>query len=148
MKRLSVSSLVFFTAILSFAVTPTLGLKPAGTAAALQSDPAQPSAPTKVGAESAGSFADATGHSAQSHLVYAANAGVWWLFTLTSDADSAGGASHIVQAYRSSGADSGDRGVDRRQRQPRGVRVCRLRAERRHGQRPRARNRLREQRAG
>src|SRR6186713_287207 len=105
MKRPSVSSLVFLIAILSFAVTPTLGLKPAGTAAALQFDPPPPSAPTKVGTESAGSFADATGHSAQSHLVYAANAGVWWLFTLTSAADSAGGAGHIVQAYRSSGAD-------------------------------------------
>ena len=105
MKRPSVRSLVFLIAILSFAVTPTPGLKPAGTAAALQFDPPPPSAPTKVGTESAGSFADATGHSAQSHLVYAANAGVWWLFTLTSAADSAGGADHIVQAYRSSGAD-------------------------------------------
>ena len=35
----------------------------------------------------------------------AANAGVWWLFTLTSAADSAGGSNHIVKAYRSSGAD-------------------------------------------
>ena len=69
MKRRSVSSLVFLIAILSFAVTPTLGLKPGGTAAALQFDPPPPSAPTKVGTDSAGSFADANGHSAQSHQV-------------------------------------------------------------------------------
>jgi Domain of unknown function (DUF4082)/Bacterial Ig-like domain/Bacterial Ig domain len=104
MIRLSVRSLVFLIAIISFAVTPTPGLKRAGTAAAIQFDP-PPSAATKVGTESAGSFADATGHSTQSHLVYAANAGVWWLFTLTSSADSVGLSGHIVKAYRSSGAD-------------------------------------------
>src|SRR6478609_8385294 len=62
-------------------------------------------APATVGAQAGGSFGDASGHSAQSHLVYAANAGVWWLFTLTSAADSPGGANHIVKAYRSSGPD-------------------------------------------
>src|SRR6185503_1648708 len=63
------------------------------------------SPPIKIGTQIAGSFADATGHSGQSHLVYAANAGVWWLFTLTSAADSTGGSNHIVKAYRSSGSD-------------------------------------------
>src|SRR4051812_21970060 len=58
-----------------------------------------------IGSQAAGTFADATGHSAQSHLVYAVNAGVWWLFTLTSAADSRGGAAHNIKAYRSSGAD-------------------------------------------
>ena len=62
-------------------------------------------APVAVGAQVAGSFGDASGHSAQSHLVYAANAGVWWLFTLTSTADSVGGPNHIVKAYRSSTSD-------------------------------------------
>src|SRR4051812_12591058 len=62
-------------------------------------------APTAVGVQIAGTFADASGHSAQSHLVYAANAGVWWLFTLTSAADSIGGSNHIVKAYRSSTSD-------------------------------------------
>jgi len=62
-------------------------------------------APTAVGAQIAGTFPDASGHSAQSHLVYAANSGVWWLFTLTSAADSTGGSNHLVKAYRSSGAD-------------------------------------------
>ena len=61
--------------------------------------------PVTVGAQAAGSFGDASGHSAQSHLVYAPNSGVWWLFTLTSAADSAGGANHIVKAYRSSSSD-------------------------------------------
>src|SRR3954451_5517652 len=61
--------------------------------------------PAIVGAHIAGGFADASGHSAQSHLVYAANAGVWWLFTLMSTADAAGGSAHIVKAYHSSSAD-------------------------------------------
>jgi PKD repeat protein len=61
--------------------------------------------PVVIGSQIAGTFADATGHSAQSHLVYAANAGVWWLFTLTSAADAHGAGNHIVKAYRSSGAD-------------------------------------------
>src|SRR4051812_49952169 len=59
-------------------------------------------APTAVGVQIAGTFSDASGHSAQSHLVYAAQAGVWWLFTLTSAADSIGGADHIVKADRAS----------------------------------------------
>ncbi len=62
-------------------------------------------APVAVGALAAGSFGDASGHSAQSHLVCAANAGVWWLFRLTSSADSVGGPTHIVKAYRSSSSD-------------------------------------------
>jgi uncharacterized protein DUF4082/Big-like domain-containing protein len=103
MIRLRVRLLLTVVATVSFAVTSTPGLNRVGTAAALQVDP--PAAPVKVGSLSAGTYADATGHSAQSHLVYAANAGVWWLFTLTSAADTAGGTNHIVKAYRSSGAD-------------------------------------------
>jgi beta-lactam-binding protein with PASTA domain len=61
--------------------------------------------PVTIGNQIAGSFSDATGHSAQSHLVYAANAGVWWLFTLTSDADSEGGSNHVVKSFHSSGPD-------------------------------------------
>src|SRR3954451_24461641 len=61
--------------------------------------------PAIVGAHIAGTFSDASGHSAQSHLVYAARAGVWWLFTLTSAADSIGGSNHVVKAYRSSTSD-------------------------------------------
>ena len=58
-------------------------------------------APTKVGSLVAGTFNDATGHSAQSHLVYAPNAGVWWLFTLSSAHDSF--ADHTVLSYFSNG---------------------------------------------
>ena len=61
--------------------------------------------PVTVGSQSAGSFDDATGHSAQSHLVYAANSKVWWLFTLTSAGDAQGGSNHIVKAFHSSGPD-------------------------------------------
>jgi hypothetical protein len=66
-------------------------------------NPASP-APMAIGSRIAGTFADATGHSAQSHLVHAANSRVWWLFTLTSAADSRGGSNHVVKAYRSSGS--------------------------------------------
>src|SRR5262245_9025211 len=62
-------------------------------------------APVTVGTQIAGSFGDATGHSSQSHLVYAVNARVWWLFTLTSANDSVGGTNHVVKAYVSSGPD-------------------------------------------
>ncbi len=62
-------------------------------------------APMTVGSQIAGTFGDATGHSAQSHLVYAANSRVWWLFTLTSAADSEGGSNHVVKSFRSSGPD-------------------------------------------
>ncbi len=61
--------------------------------------------PKLVGSQVAENFADASGHSSQSHLVYAANSGVWWLFTLTSAADSQGGSNHVVKSYRSSGSD-------------------------------------------
>jgi Big-like domain-containing protein len=103
MIRKPTRALLFAAGILAAAVTASLSVKRVVTAAALQADPA-PAPPARVGTQAAGSFADATGHSGQSHLVYAANAGVWWLFTLTSSADSAGGANHIVKAYRSSGA--------------------------------------------
>src|SRR3954466_15042462 len=62
-------------------------------------------APTAAGVQIAGTFSDASGHSAQSHLVYAAQAGVWWSFTLPSAADSIGGSNHVVKAYRSSTSD-------------------------------------------
>src|SRR5262252_3476215 len=62
-------------------------------------------APVTIGNLAAGTFGDATGHSGQSHLVYAENSRVWWLFTLTSDADSTGGTNHVVKAYVSSGPD-------------------------------------------
>src|SRR5689334_22804796 len=64
-----------------------------------------PAGPVTIGDHVAGSFPDATGHSAQSHLVYAANSRTWWLFTLTSTADAEGGSNHIVKAFRSSGPD-------------------------------------------
>src|SRR4026208_455769 len=57
-------------------------------AAALQVVPASP---VRIGDHVAGSFADATGHSAQSHLVYAVNSRTWWFFSLTSTADAQGG---------------------------------------------------------
>jgi PASTA domain-containing protein len=66
---------------------------------------AQAPAPITVGDLVAGSFSDATGHSAQSHLVYAVNSQVWWLFTLTSASDAEGGSNHIVKSFRSSGPD-------------------------------------------
>ena len=61
--------------------------------------------PVVIGNQIAGTFADASGHSGQSHLFYAVNAGVWWLLTLTSSADSQGGTNHLVKAYYSSGPD-------------------------------------------
>ncbi|HJZ76631.1 MAG TPA: Ig-like domain-containing protein, partial [Vicinamibacterales bacterium] len=69
------------------------------TAGALQPGTAAP--PTKVGSLVAGAFNDATGHSAQSHLVYAPNAGVWWLFSLSSAHDALN--DHTVRSYYSSG---------------------------------------------
>ena len=101
-KRLPVW--LILSAVFATVVTSTLKLQGVSTGAGIQAE-APPSPPAKVGTQIAGSFADATGHSGQSHLVYAANAGVWWLFTLTSAADSAGGSNHIVKAYRSSGSD-------------------------------------------
>ena len=68
-------------------------------------DAAAASSPANVGTQVVGTFGDASGHSAQSHLFYAANSGVWWLLTLTSNADSPGGANHIVKAFHSSGPD-------------------------------------------
>ena len=101
-KRLPVW--LILSAVFVTVVTSTSKVQGVSTAAGIQAE-APPSAPTRVGTQIAGSFSDATGHSGQSHLVYAANAGVWWLFTLTSAADSAGGSNHIVKAYRSSGSD-------------------------------------------
>jgi hypothetical protein len=104
MIRNPARALLVVSGIAAAAVTATPPVKRVVTAASLQTDPA-PAPPVRIGTQAAGSFADATGHSGQSHLVYAANSGVWWLFTLTSAADSAGGANHIVKAYRSSGSD-------------------------------------------
>jgi hypothetical protein len=59
--------------------------------------------PAKIGTTIAGTFSDATGHSGQSHLVFAPNAAVWWLFTLSSAHDRVG--DRTVQSYVSSGAD-------------------------------------------
>ena len=74
----------------------------AGTTAAVKSTAEVISAaPATVGSSIAGTFNDATGHSAQSHLVYAPNAGVWWLFTLSSAHDSFG--DHTVRSYFSNG---------------------------------------------
>ena len=64
---------------------------------------APPATPVKIGNLIAGTFNDATGHSGQSHLVYAPNAGVWWLFTLSSAHDALG--DRTVQSYVSSGPD-------------------------------------------
>jgi hypothetical protein len=61
--------------------------------------------PVQIGDFVAGTFRDATGHSAQSHLVYATNSRVWWLFTLTSNADTEGSSTHVIKSFRSSGPD-------------------------------------------
>jgi hypothetical protein len=98
MIRKSLSVCVVLLGIVAIGVTSTRLVHQVVTAQT-------PPPPIKIGNQIAGTFADATGHSAQSHLVYAANAGVWWLFTLTSAADSSGGSNHIVKAYRSSGSD-------------------------------------------
>lgn len=53
-----------------------------------------------------GTYADGTGHSCQSHLIYAANAGVWWYFTITSASDTAGNpGTHTIKSYFSSSKD-------------------------------------------
>src|SRR4029079_2587830 len=59
--------------------------------------------PVKIGTQIGGAWKDQTGHSGQSHLVYAPNSGIWWLFTLSSAHDAFG--DQTVQAYRSSGSD-------------------------------------------
>lgn len=57
-------------------------------------------------ASASGTFADGTGFPSQSHLMFAANAGVWWYFTLTSASDTAGNpGTHTVKSYYSSSAD-------------------------------------------
>lgn len=53
-------------------------------------------------------YQDATGNPAQNHLVYAANAGVWWHFQPNSANDVAGvPGTHKVSAYYSSSGDPG-----------------------------------------
>lgn len=65
-----------------------------------------PMTPVKVGTTIAGTFPDGSGNPAQNHLVYAENAGVWWLFSLTSASDTAGNpGTHVVKCWVSSGAD-------------------------------------------
>src|SRR5262249_33031370 len=73
--------------------------------------------PDVIGSQIAGTFDDATGHSSQSHLVYAVNSRVWWLFTLTSANDSQGGTNHIVKSFHSVGPGPGARQVGRGRRQ-------------------------------
>lgn len=61
---------------------------------------------TKIGTTISGTFPDGPGQPNQSHLIYAANAGVWWLFTLTSASDSTGNpGTHVIKSYYSSGSD-------------------------------------------
>ena len=74
-------ALVAATAVIA---PPTIGAwspdavgQPAGVQASTAS-------PVPIGDLLAGNFKDATGHSAQSHLVYAVNSRTWWFFTLTS----------------------------------------------------------------
>lgn len=88
------------TAALALLVSIGIGLTrpPVASQAAVVS-------PVTIGDHVAGSFADASGHSAQSHLIYAVNSRVWWLFTLSSTADAEGGSNHVVKAFRSSGPD-------------------------------------------
>jgi Big-like domain-containing protein len=59
--------------------------------------------PAKIGTTIAGTFNDATGHSGQSHMAFAPNANVWWMFTLSSTSDALG--NRRVQTYASSGPD-------------------------------------------
>ena len=88
------------------ALTGTLlRIDPSGFAHSATEQQTGTTTPVVIGAQIAGTFADASGHSGQSHLFYAVNAGVWWLLTLTSSADSQGGANHLVKAYYSSGPD-------------------------------------------
>jgi len=69
MIRKNFSLLFILSGVAAVCVTSTLGVHGIGTvslaAAATQ--------PIKIGSQIAGSFADATGHSGQSHFVYAAN---------------------------------------------------------------------------
>jgi Bacterial Ig domain/PASTA domain len=102
--RLPIIGLALVTASAVIA-PPTIGAgRPdaVGQPAAVQVSAASP---VPIGDLLAGTFKDATGHSAQSHLVYAANSRVWWLFTLTSNADTQGGSTHVVKSFRSSGPD-------------------------------------------
>lgn len=60
----------------------------------------------KIGTTIAGTYQDGPGHINQSHLIYAANAGIWWLFTTNSVADVAGNpGTHTLDAYYSSSSD-------------------------------------------
>src|SRR3982751_5160871 len=114
-KRLLVLALALATA--TFVSLPVIAARSADRASPPRTHPAAMSAsaplvtqangpiPIQIGDQIPGSFGDATGHSAQSHLVYAANSRVWWLFTVTSGADAQGGSNHIVKAYHSSGPD-------------------------------------------
>lgn len=63
------------------------------------------STPVKIGTTIAGTWDDGPGFPSQSHLIYAANAGVWWYFTITSASDTAGNpGTHVIKCYVSSGA--------------------------------------------
>ena len=108
-------ALIAATFVLTRPMTAALNPGAAGSPADLQ----QTGGPTPVtiGNQIAGSFGDATGHSAQSHLVYAANARVWWLFTLTSRSPTPRAVRTIRQVVPLVGSGPDDRDVDRRRRQ-------------------------------
>jgi hypothetical protein len=58
---------------------------------------------TIIGTTISGTFADGTGHVNQSHLIYAENAQVWWLFVISSANDLFGNpGTHVIDAYFSS----------------------------------------------
>lgn len=60
----------------------------------------------KIGTTISGTYKDGPGLTHQSHLIYAANAAVWWLFTVTSASDSTGSpGTHVIKSYVSSSSD-------------------------------------------
>ena len=88
----------------TFTPTDTANYNVAGAAVAITVvNVAGGATPVKIGTTIAGTFSDATGHSGQSHLVFAPNANVWWLFTLSSAHDALG--DRTVQTWVSSGPD-------------------------------------------
>jgi hypothetical protein len=87
----------------TFTPTDTANYNVASAAVPITVISAAVASPVKIGTTIGGTFSDATGHSGQSHLVFAPNANVWWLFTLSSAHDALG--DRTVQSYVSSGPD-------------------------------------------
>jgi len=87
----------------TFTPTDTANYNVASAAVPITVISAAVASPVKIGTTIGGTFSDATGHSGQSHLVFAPNANVWWLFTLSSAHDTLG--DRTVQSYVSSGPD-------------------------------------------